>query len=179
MLRTRRVKILSGAGLAVAALATVLAGPPAHAAITGANIIYAGLNGTPGGCGLHAHAHNYPLELDPCGDALSPDTQSWILVNPLKVGTETAVELQLEGTAECANDSFYTVYLDSCVQGDPNELFWPRPGTKAHNWYFVNDAASQRSGESEFMTAASLTTGNFVYDEPGNGELAEWLVVGS
>ena len=29
------------------------------------------------------------------------------------------------------------------------------------------------------MTAASLTTGNFVYDEPGNGELAEWLVVGS
>jgi hypothetical protein len=27
------------------------------------------------------------------------------------------------------------------------------------------------------MTAASLTTGSFVYDEPsGNGELAEWFV---
>jgi hypothetical protein len=39
MFRTRKVKILSGAGLAVAALATVLVGPPAQAAITGDNFI--------------------------------------------------------------------------------------------------------------------------------------------
>jgi hypothetical protein len=179
MLRTRKAKVLSGAGLALAALAALLTGPAAHAAITGDNFIWAGLNGN-SGCELHAHAHNSPLQLDPCGNAASPDSQTWQLVDPQKVGTQTAVELQLVGTDECANDSFYTVYLDSCVAGDANELFWPRPASAASNWWFVNVAASERSGQSEFMTAACLTLDCYVYDEPsGNGQLADWYVFGS
>lgn len=185
MFRSRKSKILSAAGFAAAIGAAVLTGPPAHAAITGQNIVWAGLNGD-SGCELHAHAHNYPLQLYPCNDIGTGDTTSWWqLINPQSepfpfYGNRTAVELQLAGTDECANDVDTTVYLDSCVKGDTNELFWARATPTAHNWWFINAAESQVYGENLYMTVASFTSGTFVDDLPeGNGERAEWYVFGS
>jgi len=112
MLRTRKSRILSGAGFALAAVAAFLAAPAAYAGtIPGTSIIWAGLNGS-SGCMLHAHAHNYPLQLYPCHT--TQGLQTWQSINPQiewfpDGGSQTAVEINLVGTNECANDSVGTV----------------------------------------------------------------------
>lgn len=183
MFRTRRSKISFGAGVAVAAVAAaVLSGPPAHATIW-PQIIVAGLNGD-SGCELHGHAHNSPLQLYPCG-LPNRYTQEWKYANPETkwfpvYGNRPAVELQLDGTDECANDVEMVVYLDSCVKGDGHELFWPRETPTAHNWWYLNAAESESHNANYYMTVPTFGNYVVVYDlPPGNGQRAEWYIRGS
>jgi hypothetical protein len=87
------------------------------------------------------------------------------------------VELQ-PSTGECLNFSpaDYGFYLDSCVQGDHNELFWLDPSDSNGDYWYINVAASEANNKNYFMTALTFTDGSDVVALPaGYGDFALWF----
>lgn len=140
---------------------------------------YAGFNDS-SRCALHGHAHGSPITIT----CTSSELQSWNTTNgkrwtSLHNGIVQVEELQVASTNLCVNlSSSYVFYLDSCVAGDDNELFWqePVPGSSGPNFYFINVEASTLSGEYEYMTVESFGENETVFAEaPGGTHNVWWM----
>lgn len=158
--------------------------------------------GASGTIPLHAHAHNIPLTIITPPSGTNP--QSWDsgynceLRTVHGVPNTTVCELRLRGTQtpECANyvpgnpvGSDMRIYLDSCVSGDSNELWYFFAHGPLGQYYLDNIEADHEgfNGGYNYMSAINvvfqcdgLDSGQTIYafgyipNCAGN----EWLLVG-
>jgi len=131
---------------------------------------------------LYAHAHEDTIDIS---DATGPgDPQPWTAIytqrwTSPKNGIVSVSELEVGSTGECINmGSDLVFYLDSCVKGDNNELFWEdAPGGiyAGYDW-FINAAASDTYGKNYYMTISELANDAWVGAYPaGHGYVVAGL----
>lgn len=173
--------------IAVSAVAVGLSGPtPARASIL-PNYIVGGFAGA-SGCDLHGHAHEYIIQVT----CVPQEGQQWEATNlttwnSLHDGNVLVEELKLLGTNLCVNfgSSNLNFYLDSCVAGDANELFFQKQAdSSGMDWWFINEAASilvgEASNEYYYLTATSFTEhASVVAAPPGANARAVWYISNS
>lgn len=134
---------------------------------------------------LYAHAHGSYIQVT----SESKERQSWDTVNGKGwrnlSGTWVPVaEIQLTGTNLCVNAASvsqgYGLYLDSCVYGDNNELFWFRQYSSYDQWNIVSVVGTDANKIAGYNMYSYMTAGGF-YDfalvvllGPGQGQKALW-----
>jgi hypothetical protein len=174
MRRGLKVYVLFLAALALAAIAIVAPGPAPAQAGTGFPV-YLGEQGI--NCALHGHAHGDHITVT-CNQTI----QAWAFVNGQRWTNPDGQivhvsELRLAGTNWCVNFTpvDYNFYLNNCVAGDANELFWVTPSDPRFDYWFINAAASMATHENYYMTAVSFTNNAIVVAAgQGAGNRAVW-----
>jgi len=178
MRRGLKVPVLSLAALALAAIAVVAPGPAPAQAGTGF-LIFGGVQGS-SGCALHGHAHGSHITVT-CGGTV----QAWVFANLQRWTNHSGQivyvkELQVAGTNLCANWTpvDYNLYLNNCVGGDKNELFWQVPSDSNGDYWFINTGASDYyTGDYYYMTATVFTdNASVVAAIAGAGARAVWYL---
>jgi hypothetical protein len=114
----------------------------------------------------------------------SQTATNWVFVNSQRWTAPDGVvvevsEMQHAGTDECINNAGGVFYMDGCVAGDANELFYGYgTGSTTHgspNEWYLNAAESNAAHQDMYLTATSLANGaKLVSDPAGFGGLAAW-----
>jgi hypothetical protein len=180
------VRLLAVIAAVLATVAALMADPvPASAESGPGSVIWAGPGYDYSGCDLYAHAHGSMIdtlcELGVYQEWNWTNNQSWTNLNGAKV---SVVEIELTGTGECVNfsPSTWLLYLDSCVAGDSNELFWVDPTGSFDQYWFINVAASDIEESDgyyvyQFMTAEQFSNYALVVTEgPSAGAYGAYAV---
>lgn len=158
MRRNIKVALASSAALMIGTIAVLVPGATTANAATDF-IVWNGPKGSTEDCWLYAHAHGDSLRVW-CSAGKTPQAWNWTDVHQITdsiLGTVTVGELQLTGTNLCANGDPSTqgVYVDSCIAGDSNELFYPQKQDSKGDYGYINVALAN-DGYISFLTPSEV-----------------------